>query len=228
MQETANRGVTAYWRRPSSRPCQRLDEVGGLAQRPVEDRRRVDGGVVGDPVHHHLADDRADPVRLGRAERRIEARLVDRAVDQRRRRAGRRERPPGERREAGRLGLVEAALEREDVALEPGQQVQPGAEAGVGELRQVGVQVDQPGQQHPRPEVEGGVGLGGPVGGGPGEGQAPGGVDDQQAVGLVARAARRRGASAGARGSRTAGSREATSGPPRKASRACSPARVGP
>ena len=50
--------------------------------------------------------------------------------------------------------LVEAALEREDVALEPGQQVEPGAEAGVRELRQVGVEVDQPGQHDQRAEVD--------------------------------------------------------------------------
>ena len=51
-------------------------------------------------------------------------------------------------------GHVELPLQREDVALEPGQQVEPGADAGVGQLRQVRVQVHQPGHQHPWPEVD--------------------------------------------------------------------------
>ena len=93
-------------------------------------------------------------MRLGGPERGIQAGLVDGAVDERRRRAGGRERPPGERREPLGLGLVEAALEREDVAVEPGQQVEPGAEPGVRELRQVRVQVDHPGHDDPGTEVE--------------------------------------------------------------------------
>ena len=61
-----------------------------------------------------------------------------------------------ERRRRDALGgrRVELALEREDVALEPGQQVEPGPDAGVRELRQVDVEVDHPGQHDERPKVE--------------------------------------------------------------------------
>ena len=61
-----------------------------------------------------------------------------------------------ERRRGDALGGrgVELALEREDVALEPGQQVEPGADARVRELRQVDVEVDHPGQEEQRPEVD--------------------------------------------------------------------------
>ncbi len=112
-----------------------LDEAGTLGERPRQDRGRIDRRVVRDPVHHHLADDRPDPVRLGRPECGIEARLVDRPVDKRRRRPGRRERAPGGRRDTiGRLD-VEPALQREDVPLEPGEQVHPRPEPGVRELR---------------------------------------------------------------------------------------------
>ena len=38
---------------------------------------------------------------------------------------------------------------------QPGQQVEPGAEAGIRDLRQVGMEVDHPGHDHPRAEVEG-------------------------------------------------------------------------
>ena len=72
-------------------------EVGGFAQGPIEDRRRVDGLVVRDPVHHHLADHRADAMRLGSPERGLKAGLVHRAVDERRGGAGGREGPPGGR-----------------------------------------------------------------------------------------------------------------------------------
>ena len=79
-----------------------LDEPGRLAQGALEDRRGVDRRVVGQPIHHHLADDGPDPVRLGCPERGVQTGLVDRAVDERGRRAGGRERPPGERARAAR------------------------------------------------------------------------------------------------------------------------------
>ena len=89
------------------------------------------------------------------------------------------------------LGLVEAALEREDVALEPGQQVEPGAEAGVRDLGQMGVQVDHARQERP---TGGGRaprrGASARPSAAAGESDATARVDDQQAVGLVARAAR--------------------------------------
>ena len=99
-------------------------------------------GVVRPAVHHHLADDGADAVRLGRPERRVERGLVDRAVDQRGRRPGGGEGPVRRGCEALGRVLVEGALQREDVPLEPVEQVQPGPDAGVRQLRQVDVGVD--------------------------------------------------------------------------------------
>jgi hypothetical protein len=100
-----------------------LDETRRLGQAAIEDGTRIDGRVVGDPIHHHLAHDGPDPVRFGRPERGVQARLVDGAVDHRGGRARGGERSPRRRREAFRGRLVETAFEREDVALEPRQQV---------------------------------------------------------------------------------------------------------
>ena len=93
-------------------------------------------------------------MRLGGAERRVERRLqtapymtavvVPAAANARN--------ASGARRSAA--ASSNAALEREDVALEPVEQVEPGAQAGVRELRQVDMEVDQPGQQDQRPEVD--------------------------------------------------------------------------
>ncbi len=94
-------------------------------------------------------------MRLGGAERGIQTGLVDRSVDQRRGGAGGRERLPGDRGEPLGSRFVEFPLQREDVALQPGQQVQPGAKPGIRELWQVRMQVDQPGQNRPRAEVDG-------------------------------------------------------------------------
>ena len=110
--------------------------------------------VVAAAVHHHLAEHRADAVRLGRAERGVERRLEHRAIHDGGRRAGR---GKGAIRERGQpLGgsLVEPLLEREDVAPEPGQEVEAGAHARVRQLRQVDVEVDHARQEHERPEVD--------------------------------------------------------------------------
>ena len=77
-----------------------------------------------------------------------------RRVGDHRRRAG-----GGERAErGGRLALghgpVVRALEREDVSVEPGEQVEPAAQPRVRQLRQVRVQVDQAGHEHQRPNVQ--------------------------------------------------------------------------
>ena len=167
-----------------------LDEAGQFGQAPVEDRGRIDRRVVGDPIHHDLAHDRPDAVRLGRPERGVQAGFVDRPVDHGRRRPGGREGAPRRRRDDLGRGDVEAALEREDVSLEPGEEVHPRPEPGVRELRQVGVQVDHAGQDDPRTEVDRG---GKRVRWRPvcrtGIRQAPVRADDQQAVVLVARPA---------------------------------------
>ena len=54
---------------------------------------------------------------------------------------------------------VEFALEREDVALEPRQQLRASAQPGVGQLRQVSVEIDQPGHDEPRPQVDHVIGV---------------------------------------------------------------------
>src|SRR5439155_27248499 len=49
---------------------------------------------------------------------------------------------------------IEIALEREDVALEPGEQVEAGTQAGVRQLWQVEVEVDHAGHDNPRSQVD--------------------------------------------------------------------------
>src|SRR5439155_12138651 len=83
------------------------------------------------------------------------ARLPDRAVQEDRRRARRGERAERERREALRCRLVEVVLEREDVPPEPVEERGPETQPGVRDLRQVSVEVDQPGQRDPRSNVNG-------------------------------------------------------------------------
>ncbi len=165
-----------------------IDQAGGFRQALVQDHLGIDGGVVGPPVHHHLAHDGPNPVRLGRAERGIQARLVDRAVDQGRRRARAREGAPRGGSEPLGRGFIEVTLEREDVPLEPRQQVEPGAETGVRELGQVGVEVDHAWEQDPWPQVDGCGHLPRASTGGSGEGDPTRAVNDQEPVGLVRRA----------------------------------------
>jgi hypothetical protein len=168
-----------------------LDEVRRFAQRALEDGLRIDRPVVRPAVHHHLADDRPDPVRFGGPERGVEAGLVDRAVDHGGRGARGGERAPGERGEPVGRRLVEVALKREHVAIEPGQQVQPGTEPGVGNLGQMRVEVDEPRQDDPRAQIDGGGGRLRSLTRGTHESQAAGLVDQEQAVRLMARAAGR-------------------------------------
>ena len=125
-------------------------------------------------------------MRLGSPERGVEAGLVHRAVDERRGGAGGREGPPGGRCHDVGPGLVEPAFQREDVALQPGQQVQAGSQPGVRQLWQVGVEVDQPGEQHPAGERQRRRGLDRTIRRGAGEGDPPVRVDDQEPVRLVA------------------------------------------
>ena len=124
-------------------------------------------------------------MRFGRPERGVEARLVDRAIDQGGRRPGRGERSPDDRREPFRRGRIEAALERKDVPIQPGQEVETGTQPGIRELRQVGMEIDHPRQHDPRPKIGGGGRIGRSLGSRPGEGQAPGRVDQQQAIGFM-------------------------------------------
>ena len=149
---------------------------------------RVDRRVVGDAIHHHLADDRADPVRLGSPERGVEAGLVHGAVHQGGRGPGGGEGAPGCGRDAlGGLD-VEPALQREDVALEPRQQVHPGAEPRVRELRQMGVEVDHARQQHPRPQVDRARSRVGPIRRRPGVDDPPACIDLHERIGFVTHA----------------------------------------
>ena len=94
-------------------------------------------------------------MRLGGPERAVHRGREDRAVGEDRRRSGGREGAKRRWRQLGRgRRVVEAALQREDVALQPRQQVQSRTESGVGQLGQVGVEVDHPGQEHEWPQVD--------------------------------------------------------------------------
>ena len=131
---------------------------------------------------------------LGGAECGLEARLVNGAVQRHRggSRAGKRPKREGREVLGGRD--VETALQRKHVALEPAQQVEATTETGIRELRQMGVQVDEPGQEQPRPEVHDGIGEARGRGG-PGSqafhGSDPAaGIDDEHAVGQEPRLAR--------------------------------------
>ncbi len=127
-------------------------------------------------------------MRFGGSERGVQARRVHGPVDHGRRRARGRERSPRDGRQSLGRGLVEPALEREDIPVQPGQQVQPGAEAGVRQLGQVRVEVHHAGQQDPGPQVDGCGGIVGSLAGGAREGDPPLGIHDQEPVSLVARA----------------------------------------
>ena len=170
------------------------DEIGRLAQRSVEDGGRLDDRVVRPAIHHDLAQDRPDPVRLGCPEGGLGSGLVHHAVGEDGGRPGRREGLEDRRRQPfgdGRVGP--RALGRERQAVEPGQQVEREAEPGVGDLRQVRVQVDHPGHQDPRSDVERGRRLGPTCRRRTGIGEPAGLVDEQQAVRLVPGPARGQG-----------------------------------
>ena len=119
------------------------DQVGRFLEGPLEDRRRLDDRVVGPAVHHDLAQDGPDAVRLGGLEGGLHGRRVDRAVGQHGRGAGRGERLEDVRRQALRDRCVRPrSLRREGQPVQPRQQVDGEPDAGVRELRQMGVQVD--------------------------------------------------------------------------------------
>ena len=82
-------------------------------------------------------------MRLGGRKGRIGRLLPDCGVGNDRRRARGGEGAPGRRRQDLGDPSVEVALEREDVPVQPGQQVEPAPEAGVGQLGQVRVEIDQ-------------------------------------------------------------------------------------
>ena len=94
-------------------------------------------------------------MRLGSAERGVQARLVDRSVDHRGRRARTGEGAPRGRGQPLGCRRIEGALEREDVPLEPRQQVESRPQTGVRELGQVRMEVDHAREQDPRPQVDG-------------------------------------------------------------------------
>ena len=90
--ETANRGVTAYPRRPSSAPCQRSIRS---ADSRSERSRIVDGSMIGSYVPRSiitLPRIARMPCRSAAAKTRVHRRGVDGAVAEDRRRAGGRER----------------------------------------------------------------------------------------------------------------------------------------
>ena len=131
-----------------------LDQALRLGQALIEHGAVGERFVVAQPIHHDLAQHEPDAVLVGRLEGRVRAVLEDGAVEQRGRRARRGQGVVEERRQAPGSGGVELALERKDVALQPREQVQPGAQTGIGPLRQMGVQVDQAGHDQQRPDID--------------------------------------------------------------------------
>ena len=124
---------------------------------------------------------------LGGAKRRVHRGFVDHAVGQDGRRAGGREGLEDRGREPLCDGRIRPrAFRRERDPVEPGQQVEGEAQPGIGQLGQVRVRVDHPGEHDPRPQVDGsGDHLGRGVRGGAHVGEPAGLVDHQQAVGLM-------------------------------------------
>ena len=84
--------------------------------------------------------------------------LPQRGVGDHRGRTGGGEGAQGGGRGALSHGSVIAALERENVSVQPGQQVQATTKTGVRQLRQVGVEVDQPRHDHERAQIDDGRG----------------------------------------------------------------------
>ena len=170
------------------------NEVGGLAQGTIEDRRRFDRRVVGLAIHHDLAQDRPDPVGFRRPERDLHRGLVDDPIGQHGRRPCRREGLENSRRQTGGDSRVgPRALGREGQPVEPREEVQREAEARIRKLRQVGVEIDHPGEHDEGSEVVGGRRLGRAISRRSHEREAPGLVDENQPVGLVVGAAGREG-----------------------------------
>ena len=75
------------------------------------------------------------------------------AVDECGRRASRGQSSIELRRQAPSSIGVELTLEREDVAPQPGQQIETSAKTGVGPLRKMGVEIDEPGHDDQRTQV---------------------------------------------------------------------------
>ena len=140
---------------PVRRTMPALDEVGGLVQRPMQNCRRLDRRVIGHPIHHHLAEDRPDAVDLGRAEGGVHRGFVDDPVREDRRRPGSREGAEDRRGEPfGDRGIGPRTLRREREPVEPGQEVQGEPDPRVRKLRQVGMRIDETGEDDPRPQVK--------------------------------------------------------------------------
>ncbi len=167
-------------------------ELVGLAQARLEDLAWGNGRVVGEVVHHHLADDGADAVRLGGGEGRIGRVRPDGGVGDDRRRPGRGEGPERGRRLALGGSAVVATLEREDVALEPGQQIEPAPQPRVRQLREVRVEVDHPGHHNQGPDVDDVGWVPGALPR-PGRCDMAGRIDGQEAVGQIQQSAPRQG-----------------------------------
>ena len=178
-------------------PCRA--ELGGLAQRQLQHLAGVAARVVAEPIHHHLADHRPNAVRLGRAEAGVQALGPQRAVGDDRRGAGPRE--GAERRRRYELGGwdVEVALQGEDVPLEPGQEVEARSDAGIRQLREVRVKVDEARHDDPWTDVESRTGM--RLVPGPDGREAAASRDLDPRIGLVAKAAgTQRGEESGAEG----------------------------
>ena len=133
-----------------------LDQVGRFAHRSLEDRPRLDRRVVGVAIHHHLAEDRADAVGFGRAERSVHRGFVDDTVGQNGRRPGGSEGLEDRGRQPfGDSRIGPRAFGREGDPVQPGQQVECEAQTRIRQLGQVRMRSTIPGSSDPRPQVDG-------------------------------------------------------------------------
>ena len=159
-----------------------LAQLSGGADGVLESARRG-AVVVGDTVHEHGPDGRADAVLLCCSEAGVGGVRPDRGVSGEGGGAGRSHGPIHLRRQLVRGSHIEGPLQGEDVALQPGQEIHAGAQAGGRDLWDVDMGVDEPRHDHQGAQIDRGLRHPGRIGGSENRADAAGDVDLDDAVG---------------------------------------------